>query len=726
MAAIPNRIVIGNDQENPIVTFENPEIISVDSDTSVSLIGEELYINQFTATVDYYVWQPYVFKPTDYGGFMSSDSKLLCSRQNYDIRLLPYGTKIVYYAGDTIAGVFYVKTVERVQRAWYKISAVSAIGLLDKQYHAGGIYTGQYMQNVIAEILGNDFDYIVDGTVAVQRVYGWLPYDTKRANLYQLLLAYGVEIVLGDSGAMYFTFPEAESPIEIPTDRVFEGGKVIYDEPASRVEVNEHSYHYDPNVEEATLFDNSSDEAVTNAFVKFDEPIYPSSIRCSSGNLTISTRTTNYAIVSGSGILSGKPYVHNVRMISQDNASAPVEKVVAVQDATLISFINADNVLARLSEYYFNATRVEQDIKVEMEKPGLLYTTQNPFGELITGYISRMSKSVTSFARAKCRFIQNYMPVGSGAAYTERVLIPLGSGASQTWTIPASVFAKEKPTIRIVLIGKGRNGTAGKAGSAGQESVDRAGTGGAGGSGGTAGLGGNIFIATIEATGLTTLTFSNSGNNSVMSSTYYNYSSANGAPNSFGYFDILNGAIYAMPGINGVAGANGGHGDKYSHNTGNSSQATDGGNVVYNGTTYHGGAQTPRRITSGSAAFPNSAYSGNLTLYKGGGGGGGAAVGSNGYDSYHDHLDNPSGYWWNWNTGGKGANGAAGANASASDYGRGGNGGHGGGGGGAGAGWESWNHEYSSVIGTGSTDAGKGGTGGAGGAGSYGCAIIYY
>ena len=47
MAAIPNKIVIGNDQENPLFVFENDAIIEVNSDTSVSLIGEELYIDQF-------------------------------------------------------------------------------------------------------------------------------------------------------------------------------------------------------------------------------------------------------------------------------------------------------------------------------------------------------------------------------------------------------------------------------------------------------------------------------------------------------------------------------------------------------------------------------------------------------------------------------------------------------------------------------------------------------
>lgn len=723
MAAIPNRIVIG-DVSDPIVEFENAEIISIDTDTSVSMIGEELYIDQFTTTVKYFVWEPYVFKPTDYDGFMSSDSMLLCSRQNYDIRLLPYGTKITYYVSGDIAGVFYVKSVERTQRAWYKINGISAIGLLDKQYHKGGIYTGQYLQDVIEDIIGNDYDYIIDGTVAVQTVYGWLPYDTRRNNLYQVLFAYGVEITTGDNGAMFFSFPEKMATTQIPADRVFTGGKIIYDEPASRIEINEHSYHYDPTNEEQVLFDNSSDAAVTDTMVIFDEPIYPSSIYCADGSLTIGSTHANYAIISGVGVLKGIPYVHNARMISQENASAPTEKVVSVQAATLVSFVTADNVLSRLSEYYFNARRVEQDIRVETEKPGRLYTTQDPYNQIMTGYISKMRKSVTSFARATCRFIANYEPTGSGQSFTNRVLIPLGSGASETWTIPASIFEKEMPTIRVTLIGKGADGEDGQDGEDGHESVDRAGNGGAGGLGGPGGAGGNIFTVSILATGMTEITLANSGSDSVLNSLYYHYSSGDGAPSRFGYFDILTQEVFAYPGANGVAGGAGGKGDYYTHSRAAEATMTDGEDVVYNGTTYHGGEATQRNITSGSAAFPNSSYSGNLTLYSGGGGGGGAAVGNNGGDSFKPN-GNPHGYWWNYNSGGPGAN-AVDADAPANVYGNGGNGGHGGGGGGAPGNWESWNHEYSSVIGTGSHYIGNGGKGSHGSAGNYGCAIIYY
>lgn len=719
MQAISNRIVIGDDPNNPILVFENPEIISVNSDTSVSLVGEELYINQFEATVDYYVWVSYVFKPTDYDGFLSSDGKVLCTKQNYDIRLLPYGTKITYYSGENIAGVFYVKNVERVQRAWYKISATSAIGLLDKQYHRGGIYTGQYFQDVITEILGSDFNYLIDVVVAVQRIYGWLPYDTKRNNLYQLLMAYGVEIVLGDNGAMFFTFPEVERAIPIPTDRVFVGGSVIYDEPASLVEINEHSYHYDPSVAEVQLFDNSADESVTDTMVIFDEPIYPASIYCSSGSLTISSVNTNFAVVSGSGILSGIPYVHNVRLISQENPNAPVEKVVRVEDATLVTFINADNVLARLSEYYFNATRVEQDIKVETEKPGLLYTTQNPFGELITGYIVRMSKSVTSFARATCRFLQNYEPTGAGQAYTERVLIPLGSGASQTWVIPQAVFEKENPVFRVVLIGKGQDGQPGDDGADGISSSQNTGKGkgGDGGLGGAGGLGGNILIITLSAQGLTQITLSNSGNDSVLSSTYYHYSSADGAPNAYGYFDILTGDVLAYPGEDGVTGGKGGDGDYYTHTTGSTSTATDGESVEYNNIVYAGGHAGSRQIMNGGAINIST----NLSIYCAAHAGGGAAVGNAGGNATQygtgSQFDN-----------GKPGNGANAIQASApsASYGNGGNGGHGGGGGGSAGNIEWWNHVYTSVIYNEERQSGTGGKGSAGSAGNYGCAIIYY
>ena len=207
-----------------------------------------------------------------------------------------------------------------------------------------------------------------------------------------------------------------------------------------------------------------------------------------------------------------------------------------------------------------------------------------------------------------------------------------------------------------------------------------------------------------------------SGVNSVMTSSLYNYSSASGAPNNYGYFDILTGELYAMPGQNGKNGGKGGDGDYYTHTTGEGSTATAGENVTYNGVTYYGGAAGSRAVIRGNQL----GISANLTIYFSAPAGGGAAVGNNGqagrtYRAVAGFRDCGPG---------DGANAIAPPNPSG--YGTGGNGGHGGGGGGSGCNWEYWNTEYSSVIGNESHASGKGGTGSAGTDGNYGCAIIYW
>ena len=52
MRAIPNKVVIG-DEDAPILTFYNDSIKNVTEETAVSLIGDELFIDQFVPVVSY-------------------------------------------------------------------------------------------------------------------------------------------------------------------------------------------------------------------------------------------------------------------------------------------------------------------------------------------------------------------------------------------------------------------------------------------------------------------------------------------------------------------------------------------------------------------------------------------------------------------------------------------------------------------------------------------------
>lgn len=741
MAAIANKIVIGDDLENPILVFENAKIREVTSETAVSMIGDELFIDQFTPIVEYEVWVPLIFKPTDAKAFVSSDGKILCSRKNYDLRLLPYGTKITYYIDDSPGGEFFCKKVERVGKTQYKINAISAIGLMDKQFHLGGLYHGESFAEVLRDVTGPDYDYIVDGIVATQRVFGWLPYDTRRRNLHQLLVAFGVNIIKGDDGKMFFTFLETGTPDTIPSRRIVSGGSVVYDDPASQVEVTEHGFYYLPDVEEVTLFDNSASDVVTNALITFDEPIYPPSIHVevpegdTAVYMTIHSVGVNHAYVTGAGIVKGTPYVHAKRVIVEKNPNPQVEKVKQIEDVTLIGATNSQQAAGRLAAYYFHATTVKEDIILEYEKTGNQYILENPFNEKVTGFISRMSMYTSSNRRASCEVIQNYDPVGAGASYQNSVIIPLGENETASWTIPESVYENEIPSVRVVLIGRGYTGSKGGDGQEGGSNEGGTAKGGAGGVGGLGAAGGRVLIVTIDPIGLTSLEFENSGYNSLLTAGDLHYSSTNGSSRPYGYYDPFTDTIYATHGKPGVAGGNGGDSGYYTHNSSDENEATNGDDVVYLGETYIGGKRGiddsyrgQRSEVTGASMGPLGWLSENLNPHFGPGGGGGAAAGANGGDAYpQQHLSytEANQNFWDIGRGGHGAD-ACPATPTENVYGAGGNGGHGGGGGGAGGNHEFWNDVYNALIYVEGGHPGHGGKGSDGGLGKYGCAIIYY
>ena len=568
MQAISNRILIG-DMNSPDFVFENTEIQSINEETAVSLIGDELFIDQLVPIVGYTVFIRYVFKPTNYDGIKTSDGYIFCTHYVEDIRRLPYGTKVTYYSNNVIAGVYYIKNVERVGKSLYKLNCVSAVGLMARQQHKGGIYTGQSFSDVVAEILGTDYTYEIDNDVATQKVYGWLPYSTKRQNLYQLVMAYGVQIVKSSSGNMRFTFLTAdETPSVIPKSRLFYGGSVSYTEPASRIEVIEHGYHYASNVEEETLLDNPSDY-VDHIVVKFDRPVYPDSIHASeesADSLTIHERGINYAIVSGVGVLLGKPYIHSAKLISLDNPEEVDEKIVTVDNATLVTLVNGDNVLERLGQYYFNAMHTNQDINLNGEVCGGRYQMWNTYQESMIGFITKMSIRSTSIRRAQCEIVENYLPVGAGAAYTQRQQIDLEDGHYVGWVIPEGV-----KRVRVVLIGYGENGENGEDGEDGEWAEGATPPkGGKGGAGGRHGDGAKVFGQTVYTDGLSQLWIYSHNHSSFCElipqeddnppGQHVTFSSENGASSPTGYYDEMTGDLYALPGYDGIAGGAGGAG----------------------------------------------------------------------------------------------------------------------------------------------------------------------
>lgn len=579
-----------------IIEFDDTGIVlgSVNGITTSSLVGDQLEIDQLSFRYHYLdksgVNEVYVTKTG--GGQILKDSNgkvyRLKTKPMPDLLSVPYATPVWYYQNNVLRLRMYVDHVERVSKTDFTVTCVSAIGLLDKQTHLGGLYAGQTVTQVLTDIIGGAVPFSVASDLASVRVYGWLPIENKRDAIHQVLFAHGANLTKNANGDLYFCFLQQTSVKQIPNSRIFLGGRSTYTPPSTRIEVVEHSFFQSQYDETVTLFDNSDPTATAagNTFITFAEaPCY--NISASAG-LTINSYGVNWAIISGKGVLTGKKYAHQTGLAVRNSpVSTGFEKVVTSKNCTLVSMLTSANVTRRLLSYYASAQKFIVDLVRSNEQVGDQVQFTNPFGETITGFLGRMDWRVTSLERSQAEVVMNYEPTpsGGGGGYSHVAVIT----ANGTWTVPSGVL-----DITIVLIGGGQggqgghNGAAGTAGTsvtstAGQTKNSAGGTGGAGGAAGTGGSCGRVFQAMYEVSAGANLSISigaggaggavgggagSNGGNTTLSGGGISASSANGVVPTNGFYDVINKSTYALAGTDGTAGAAGGAGGNASNNNG--------------------------------------------------------------------------------------------------------------------------------------------------------------
>lgn len=283
-------------------TFTGEDLKSGSCYIAESIAGEELSIDTLDATVESAV----------------------------DLTGLPYGEAVTYTHDNVLIGKFFLSSVKRVGASIYDLSCVSAVGLLAGSMHLGGLYTGQTAAVVLADIIGGMAEYTVDDKVKSVKVYGWLPYATRRDNLHQLLFAVGASITKTVAGTLNIKYLTANDPKFISTDRLYAGGSIDHSTPATEAQVTEHVYFASANDQTNTLFDNTDGSGTANnQLVTFDGPHH--NLTASSG-LTIVSSGVNHAVLTGTGTLTGKAYSHQTKIISkQAEAPAGTEHVVSVR-----------------------------------------------------------------------------------------------------------------------------------------------------------------------------------------------------------------------------------------------------------------------------------------------------------------------------------------------------------------------------------------------------------
>ena len=446
-----------------------------------SLDGEELAIDTFEFRADLKKF-----------AFMTSGGKALTTRDgkifmcNANAGEFKFGDIVRHEHGDTLIGKFYLKKPPaRVGKTQFDFISESAMGLLDKRKHYGGVYEGTPAGDIIAELFG-DIPYTIDSEVAETPIYNWLPVATCRENLHQVLFAIGAGIFKDLEGDVVIKYIETIWPVLIDADRIYIDGQVDEKAPATRVDVTEYGIHALDGDQTVTLHDSS--EYVESKLVSFDQPCHD--LEPSEG-LTIEESGANYAIVSGVGTLTGKAYTITQRVVSRDTGIEGPENVFPVEDCTLINAFNSYNVALRVAQYCSEVSETTVGLVVGNERPATEVEYINPFGETETGYIKSLSINLSAKLKAIAEIARGFLPSGQGNIFDNYDFLT-GSGE---WVAPDKNGDGSPYPARFILVNPGSPGNPGQNGQNGSTSAP--GNGGAPGEGGN---GGKILIIDIMIT----------------------------------------------------------------------------------------------------------------------------------------------------------------------------------------------------------------------------------
>ena len=272
----------------------------------------------------------------------------------------------IYFDGKLKAKTFITSSKRKSKKMW-EIRSEDYISILDGNDFYGDVYVKKNAKDLLIEIFDSaQVPYDIDGAFATETVTGHIPFTTCREALMQVAFAIGAMIITADSDKVKVVKKKDEISQTIKDERILVGQRVTQEEAITAVEISCHSYIEDTDGEFETLYDGAKDGVGDNILIKFKEPMHSLEVWYSSPTY-LKEWSANYAIIKADDNtkIMGKKYLHQISTKIQEMPVKMITKknnVAKIENATLVSAENVDNVLENCYNYFGNTSTFRSKI----------------------------------------------------------------------------------------------------------------------------------------------------------------------------------------------------------------------------------------------------------------------------------------------------------------------------------------------------------------------------
>ena len=330
-----NRLVVNQIEYGIKVEFSGNELRTAKCIQEIDPISTSVPINIFDFTVD--------------------------SKKNIEFSFQAKQPIDLIFDGETKA-VTFVKNAKRKSKTIWDIKSEDYIGLMDSISFNGGIYVNKNAVELLDEIFTvAKVPYNIIGAFNDISLNGYIPYTTCRNALMQVIFAMGVVADTSNSDAVNIFSLSQDVSQEIPKRRIMLGQNFSDETRVTAVELVSHVYS--EITESVVAYEAENSGTGNNIFVLFNEPLHDLTIT----NGSIVESGSNYAIINAnSGCkLMGNKYKHTKVIHRKSNPlvlSTDIEKIVSIENATLVSLGNVDKLLELCYNYIVNTEQTSMKI----------------------------------------------------------------------------------------------------------------------------------------------------------------------------------------------------------------------------------------------------------------------------------------------------------------------------------------------------------------------------